>query len=368
MNHPHYTFGGFSIRLRSGSKVRVSNHAFGMALDADPSHNPQLYKKPLFLISLITNTNLMAKSTPEEMKYANEQLQQAKINSQKMQSMKVGFEKIDNYHKKEGSFPVADFTKTFVHLNKLLEEVHNLRDRTIYLSNERNFTNNRTRYTEKQAKAIEQEFYQIIPQKCIILKQEISEKWDIDRIKEFVDVLRDGYNPAMRLSVLYPAIYEMLEQDIISLSNFAKVLQALDGIILATSSHQVRSDIASTIEEVNILTTSETSMQTLADFINLTIENYYNAFGSQSDFKELITWLENGKVYSFKSNRNLETIAFFEELSQIGFMRMSVDFVNEFLDNNTSGDEDVIDWGGYWTSKKDWMHLEYVESDRFMPK
>ena len=368
MNHSNYTFGGFSIRLQSGSSVKVSNHAFGMALDVDAAYNPQLYRRPLFLISLITNADLMVKSTPGEMKYMSEQFQRSEITSQKLQSMKVGFEVIDSYHEENDAVPIGDIIEVYRQLNQLFRKVHDLRDRTIHLSNERNFIDNRVRYTTRQAEAVELEFYQTIPQKCTILKEEILEKWGIEKLKKFSEVLRNGYSPAMRLPILFPEVHEGLERDFVALDNFSKTIQTLDGIILATSSHQIRSDIANTIEQVSTLSTSESSIEVLLEFINLTTKNYRNAFGPQLDFKELITWLENGKVYSFKSNSNLETTAFFEELSQIGFMRMDVDFVNEFLSNNSFIEEDIIDWGGYWTSKKDWMHLEYVENNRFIPK
>ena len=368
VNHPNYTFGGFNIRLQSGSTTKVSNHAFGMALDVDAAYNPQLYKKPLFLISLLTNTNIMVKSTPEEMKYASDQIRKIEVTSQKIVSMKNGFEIIDGYYEAQGALSIETLDKSFEQLDELLQNVYDLRNRTLYLSNERNFIDNRAHYSTKQAEEVEKEFYQTIPQRCVELKQEISENWNAERLKLLAQVIHNGYNPAMRLSLLYPTLYKELEQDLAVLSEFAELSQTLDDIIILTSSHQIHSVTNNSIKEVQLLVATEATLQTLSSFISSTVEKYYNAFGSQSDFKKLIEWLESGKVYSFKSNSNLPTSSFFEELSQIGFMRMSVEFVDEFLENNTFGNKDVIDWGGYWNSKKDWMHLEYVEDDRFMPK
>ena len=357
--------GSFKIRFQN-SKDIVSEHAYGMAMDIDVPYNPQLYLKPLFLISVLTRKTICReKSSVEEMKQANNSIKSLNLSLNAVENIYKGFEVIDTCISSVNSITIDDMSKMLAEGKEIISEVRKLHQEAIYLSNERHFFSNSSRYTEEQVKQSKQRFYTGITQDCVDLKQRTEALIKSYSIQEISHLMVEGYGKAMLLNQHFPSIFQQLEQDLSSLKKIKEMIEVLDDLILLTSNRKIPSNY-NNIANITISLNGQTSdLKPLLDWIELVNIKHTIAFKEVKSYVKLLQWLKNGSVYSFYSNQSLSTNAFFVEVSKVGFFRLSKEFVRFFTQPKYEGN---IRWGGfYYRSSKDWMHFELINPNRLNP-
>ena len=94
-----YSMGGFTIRQQNKNK-KLSNHSFGVAVDIDYKHNPQIYKGNLGVIGMFINTQIVnIQNHPvESMKQMHNTYIAIPNFATKLTKMKEGSQKVDSYN------------------------------------------------------------------------------------------------------------------------------------------------------------------------------------------------------------------------------------------------------------------------------
>ncbi|MBL6449590.1 hypothetical protein JMN32_24985 [Fulvivirga sp. 29W222] len=362
-NNKKYGIGGFSIRFQNSEPV-ISNHAFGMALDVDFKYNPQLYNRALFMIGLLSNITLVKTvSSVDEMKKANSLIMDMKISRSDIKNIESGYKVIEEHRDRYQGIDLQLIGAMSEESKGLYKEFIEIYNRTKFLSNERHFFANPERYTEKEIKALKEEFYQKIPEKLNMLLNKIN-SFDKDKISIYRKIIKEGYGPAMLLDVHIRPDYQSLISDLDNSEKLNSINVVIDNLLRVTRSEDIPADFTAQVGEVNLTFSNSSSLNKVLNHINKVNNDYQKAFGQINSYSEIIKWFDKGTVFSFYSIASLNIFDFYIQLSEIGFFRLDKAFVNEFIKPEYLG---KIRWGGFYKTKsKDWMHFEYIDKQRFI--
>ncbi len=347
-NHPDYTMGGFSIRFQLGSNDAVSNHAYGMALDVKREGNPYLNKGQLYFLQLLTDFKFYQNpSNPEDLKEAHDKLigfgyQQADITS-----IKDGFK-----HLNQSSLKTENFETL---LNEILGSYRSaaatfsqLVTRNTHLRNEVHFLNQKT---PQEIAEIERQLFEELPAEADALLATIKAIKSTEEINQLYDLYKEGYLKAFLLDKHKSSENETLLTVLNNLKGLFGFETAITSLKEACEQPE-NGDYTYWVTNVTITQPQSvpeaSTYQGVGTFIESKRTDYKEIFYSTNDYSGIIGVLNNSAT----------------TLAQNGFMLMSAEFAQAFVDVGTS----VISWGGNWKGLKDFMHMEYVEKDRFNDK
>lgn len=346
VSHPDYTMGGFNIRFQRGSTKKVSNHAYGMALDVKAARNPYLEKGQLYFLQLLIDFKLFQNpSNPEDLKAAHDKLigfgyQQANITS-----MKTGFEHLNHNSLKSENVEVL--------LNEVLGSYRSAASAFVQLVNLNNNLRNDVHFfnqkTPQEIAEIKRQLFEELPAAADALLETVRSIKSTQEINQLYDLYKEGYQNAFLLDK------HNAHQNAEMLTLLSR-LKGLFGFEAAVASLKLacvqpkNGDYTHWITNVDISPPQSipelTTYQSVSRFIESRKRDYKEVFGNTSSYSGIIS------VLSSSNSLNL---------AQNGFMLMSAEFAREFLDTG-NGD---IGWGGNWKGLKDFMHLEYIADDKF---
>lgn len=351
-NHSNYTMGGFSIRFQRGSNDKVSNHAYAMALDVKAERNPYIAKKSLHILYLFTQFDFIQNpSTPEDLKNAHNKLIGVGYELADIKLMQNGFEYLHTNNK----LVSQDFGSMIGSLLAAYKEYEitfsQLRNRNSYLRNEILLLNQKT---QQEKEAIEEELFVDLPKAADKLLATIKALKSDQELEELNNLYQQGYQNAFALSKHLPDQYLDLTNALLSLS-----LQSYFGFEEAIVSLMQASARPSNNDYTN--------WTTLAEIVE------HDAIPTRDDFDEIIKLISEQKTktlgvfstYNATADYLQSSNSSLTKLTKDGFMLMSADFARAFIDTKNSGGKQVIGWGGNWKDLKDFMHLEYIEKDKF---
>ena len=348
-NHMDYTMGGFSIRFQEGSNDAVSNHAYGMALDVKATRNPYLEAPSLYFLQLLTDFKFHQNpSNPEDMKEAHDKLigfgyQQADITS-----INAGFEYLNQSSLKTENFETL-LNEVFGSYRSAAATFSQLVSRNTHLRNEVHFFNQKT---PQEIIEIERQLFEELPVEADALLETIKAVKSAEEINQLYNLYKEGYLKAFLLNKHKEDENTAL---LVALDDFKDLFgfEAAIASLKEACEQPANGDYTYWVTNVTI-----TQPQSVPE------ANAYPAVGTfiesrKTDYKEIFT--KDGNSYSgiIKLLKNDIT-----SLAQNGFMLMSAEFARKFVDMGGS----IISWGGNWKGKKDFMHMEYIEKERFTDK
>lgn len=352
--HKDYTMAGFNIRFQRNSLTKVSNHAFGMALDVNAVHNPMLKKDMLYFLQLLSNyKQLNNPSTPEKLKSVHNTIIDQKYTGSSLDNIKQGFEHLDTCSLVDENTQdlIKNIIKDFTSYNK---EFHILMNRSIHLRNEIHFFNTKT---EKEKEAIKKELFTDIPKDTDKLLLSIKNIYSKERRGVLQNLFREGYTKAFLLR-------EHATKENNELLQILEKLQNLYGFEAAIKSLKeactppINNDYTYWTTDISITTpkiiSKYESVRMAIEMIEERKADYKEVF-NESKFKKMLNLLNNRKDALLK-------------LATDGFMNMDAEFAREFIDIRNIEGKTVIGWGGNWNSLKDYMHIEYIENGKFKLK
>ena len=339
-----YGIGGFVIRFQNDVD-RISDHSFGMAIDIDAIYNPQLYKKKLGFVSLLSNYNMVWQKgsttlTVENMKRASDCIKELKITNKSLTQMKVSLLAIDQYNQIKDVYKIQDLVTGTVaeDFNVHFNSFNKLHQRASYLSNERHFLDNPSRYSQQEAANLEQEFYEDIPEKCQAMQASLTlfEK----KLDSLHKVFLNHYKYAFFLHENFKEQYNYIENHLReTVEQTQKIAEALSDLEELVSRKNIPSCFSCEVSKVKgKVTYNEQLAIDLYSFLAWTEDNNEYLHGEKS-LGAFASWIASKQSY-------------LTGLCERGFFRIDNKFVHYFLD------QEEITWGGFFKNRNDWMHFE----------
>ena len=350
-----YGLASFAFR-QLGEQYKVSPHSFAMAVDIDPTYNPQVTKVPLLYLSLITKHQFYKNpGTVEGMKAHNAKFLSLNLNTvAKVGTIATGFEKMIAYEANEANiYKWSDWPALFETLDGISRKLYTLSTEAQDLSNKRHFTK-RPGVTYYFNEDDEARFYQGIPAELNEIKAQVNEM-DFTMFNRMLDVWNNGYSAAFLGQEYFPT----------EKTGIASVLtEWKDGKQkLLTACQRVMNLTQTTSPPAGYGAYGVSDVPGFFDSYNVNTVNQHIAF-----FKGVyaLTYGQNtAKTWNAFYNFINSSKSYLAGLGTRGFFRMSAEFCNFWFHDPF---KPYIDWGGYWNSKKDWMHFELSSRrNRFDP-
>ncbi|WP_339813073.1 M15 family metallopeptidase [uncultured Imperialibacter sp.] len=341
-NNPYYTIGGFNIRFQRGSDKYVSNHSYGMALDIGADRNLFFVRPSLAFLGILANFQFFNnRSTVEEQKEINQRLLDLELEEIEIDSLALGVAYIN-----ENELSVSELGN---HIESVASLIGQFSNQFNNLVEENKFLRNEIHFLNQKSLADQQE---LIESLHVLLPRKADDLLKI--LKQNLTVLSSSYTMGFRKALLVQKHLPTLDSKLMHLLNGLNIVSCVESLKEACAQPE-NGEYSGWVTGVNILLPEDVPNTQSYSGVTRYLEN---------STQQLIAIL-GAAPYAKLTDVVKGNLDLMKRIALEGFIVIDESFVREFYTARDTNGNEVISWGGDWGDRKDYMHFEYVETNRF---